>query len=82
MAGYHTEYGSFKFSMFMMAEYLHMVVGAAVVATLFFGGWQGPYLADGGFLFPGGAAVALPPAPTASCSIRSTAATSRSATTC
>jgi len=46
--------------MFMMAEYLHMVVGAAVVATLFFGGWQFPYLADAGFLFPGGAAVALP----------------------
>jgi len=30
--------------MFMMAEYLHMVVGAAVVATLFLGGWQFPYL--------------------------------------
>jgi len=62
VAGYHTEYGSFKFSMFMMAEYLHMVVGAAVVATLFFGGWQVPYLGDAGFLFPGGSAVAVPPA--------------------
>jgi len=60
VAGYHTEYGSFKFSMFMMAEYLHMVVGAAVVATLFLGGWQVPYLGDAGFLFPGGAAVVLP----------------------
>ncbi|MGE5246748.1 MAG: NADH-quinone oxidoreductase subunit NuoH [Verrucomicrobiota bacterium] len=60
VAGYHTEYGSFKFSMFMMAEYLHMVVGAAIVATLFFGGWQVPYLADTGFVFPGGAAAALP----------------------
>ena len=62
VAGYHTEYASFKFSMFMMAEYLHMVVGAAVVATLFFGGWQFPYLRDAGFLFPGGSAVAVPPA--------------------
>jgi len=61
VAGYHTEYGSFKFSMFMMAEYLHMVVGAAVVATLFFGGWQFPYLGDAGFLLPGGSAVAVPP---------------------
>jgi NADH-quinone oxidoreductase subunit H len=62
VAGYHTEYASFKFSMFMMAEYLHMVVGAAVVATLFLGGWQFPYLADAGFRFPGGASMALPPA--------------------
>jgi NADH-quinone oxidoreductase subunit H len=62
VAGYHTEYASFKFSMFMMAEYLHMVVGAAVVATLFLGGWQFPYLGDAGFLFPGGTALALPPA--------------------
>jgi len=46
----------------MMAEYLHMVVGAAVVATLFFGGWQFPYLGDAGFLFPGGSAVSVPPA--------------------
>jgi len=60
VAGYHTEYASFKFSMFMMAEYLHMVVGGAVVATLFLGGWQVPYLGDAGLLFPGGASVALP----------------------
>ncbi|OYV76386.1 MAG: hypothetical protein B7Z74_00590 [Deltaproteobacteria bacterium 21-66-5] len=32
------------------------------VATLFFGGWQFPYLGDAGFLFPGGSAVAVPPA--------------------
>jgi len=62
VAGYHTEYGSFKFSMFMMAEYIHMVVGSAVLATLFFGGWQVPWLGDGGFAFPGGVKVALPAA--------------------
>jgi len=62
VAGYHTEYASFKFSMFMMAEYIHMVVGAAVLATLFFGGWQFPYLGDAGFAFPGGVSVAVPPA--------------------
>ena len=61
VAGYHTEYASFKFSMFMMAEYIHMVVGAAVLATLFFGGWQFPYLGDAGFAFPGGVSVAVPP---------------------
>jgi NADH-quinone oxidoreductase subunit H len=60
VAGFHTEYGSFKFSTFFMAEYIHMVVGSALMATLFFGGWQVPYLADGGFVFPGGAQVAIP----------------------
>jgi len=60
VGGYHTEYGSFKFSMFMMGEYLHMVVSSVIVATLFFGGWQFPYLHDTGFLFPGGFSVPLP----------------------
>ncbi|MGE5189720.1 MAG: NADH-quinone oxidoreductase subunit NuoH [Gemmatimonadota bacterium] len=60
VAGFHTEYGSFKFSMFMMAEYFHMVVGSLVVATLFFGGWQFPWLADTGFAFPGVAPIDLP----------------------
>ncbi len=60
VAGYHSEYASFKFSMFMMGEYLHMVIGAVIVSTLFFGGWQVPFLADTGFVFPGGAAVPLP----------------------
>ncbi len=60
VAGFHTEYGSFKFSIFFMAEYIHMVVGSALIATLFFGGWQVPYLADSGFLLPGGAALGLP----------------------
>ncbi len=60
VGGYHTEYASFKFSMFMMGEYLHMVVGSVIVSTLFFGGWQFPYLADTGFLFPGGFTAALP----------------------
>src|SRR5574341_151254 len=60
VAGFHTEYGSFKFSMFVMDEYIHLVVGSAVLATLFFGGWQFPYLGDSGFLFPGGSSVAVP----------------------
>ncbi len=39
VAGYHTEYGSMKFALFFMAEYLNMLTSAALVTTLFFGGY-------------------------------------------
>jgi NADH-quinone oxidoreductase subunit H len=42
--GFNIEYSSMKFAMYMMAEYLHMVTVAAVVTTLFLGGWHGPWL--------------------------------------
>lgn len=44
VAGYHLEYGSMKFALFMMAEYLHMTTASALMATLYFGGWQAPGL--------------------------------------
>jgi NADH-quinone oxidoreductase subunit H len=44
VAGYHTEYGSMKFAMFFMAEYLHMTTASAMMATLYFGGWQVPFM--------------------------------------
>ena len=44
VAGYHTEYGGMKFAGFAMAEYLNMVVVAALTATLFLGGFSGPWL--------------------------------------
>jgi len=40
VAGYHLEYGAMKFALFMMAEYLHMLTASAMMATLYFGGWQ------------------------------------------
>jgi NADH-quinone oxidoreductase subunit H len=40
VAGYHLEYGSMKFALFFMAEYINMAVASALVTTLFFGGWQ------------------------------------------
>lgn len=44
VAGYHLEYSSMKFALFFMAEYAHMVIGAALIATLYFGGYQIPWL--------------------------------------
>lgn len=40
VGGYHTEYSSMKFAMFFMGEYAAMVVGSALIVTLFFGGWS------------------------------------------
>jgi len=45
IAGYHTEYSSMKFSMFYIAEYSNMVTASALMATLFFGGWDIPFTA-------------------------------------
>jgi len=43
VAGYHTEYSGMKFSMFFIAEYSNMVTASALMATLFFGGWDVPF---------------------------------------
>lgn len=42
VAGWHTEYSSMKFLMFMMAEYANMIAVASVATILFLGGWSGP----------------------------------------
>jgi NADH-quinone oxidoreductase subunit H len=44
VAGFHTEYSSMKFSMFPLAEYANMVTASALMATLFFGGWDIPFV--------------------------------------
>jgi NADH-quinone oxidoreductase subunit H len=43
IAGYHTEYSAMKFSLFFIAEYANMVTVSAMIATLFFGGWDIPF---------------------------------------
>lgn len=40
VGGYHTEYSSMKFALFFMGEYAAMIVGSALIVTIFFGGWS------------------------------------------
>ncbi|MDO8542014.1 MAG: NADH-quinone oxidoreductase subunit H [Opitutaceae bacterium] len=40
VGGFHTEYGAFKWGLFFVAEYAHMIVGSGVFTLLFFGGWN------------------------------------------
>ncbi len=44
VAGYHTEYSGMKFGLFMVGEYVAITLISALIATLFFGGWLGPWL--------------------------------------
>ncbi|MBI2817858.1 MAG: NADH-quinone oxidoreductase subunit H [Acidobacteria bacterium] len=43
VAGYHTEYSGFRFSLYFLAEYSNIVVVSAIAVTLFFGGWLRPF---------------------------------------
>lgn len=44
VGGYHTEYSSMKLGFYLFAEYINMFITAAVMATLFFGGYNFPFM--------------------------------------
>ena len=52
--GYFTEYSGMKFGIFFLTDFVEVVLVSALTTTLFFGGWQVPYLAPDGFRFPWG----------------------------
>ena len=59
--GYFVEYSGMKFGMFFLTDFIETVMVACLVTTLFFGGWQVPYLHPDGFLFPWGGAISVAP---------------------
>jgi NADH-quinone oxidoreductase subunit H len=52
--GYFVEYSGMKFGMFFLTDFLETIMVACLATTLFFGGWQVPYLLRDGFHFPWG----------------------------
>jgi NADH-quinone oxidoreductase subunit H len=42
VGGYNTEYSSIKWALFQMAEYIHLITAAALIPTIFLGGWRMP----------------------------------------
>ena len=52
IVGYFVEYSGMKFGMFYFADFIETILIASLTTTLFFGGWQVPYLYRGGFYFP------------------------------
>ncbi|MDV2479524.1 MAG: complex I subunit 1 family protein [bacterium] len=58
--GYFTEYSGMKWGMFMFADFIETTMVAGIVTSLFFGGWQVPFLLADGFHIPGGFFFGLP----------------------
>ena len=46
IGGYHTEYSSMKLGFYLFAEYINMFISSAVLATLYFGGYNFPFMND------------------------------------
>ena len=46
VGGYHTEYSSMKFALFLFGEYTHMITTSFLMMTVFFGAWHLPFITD------------------------------------
>ncbi len=60
VAGFHTEYASFKFAMFFIAEYTSMITVSCLCTIMFFGGWLSPFPASWTFTHYLPSAILLP----------------------
>lgn len=55
--GYFVEYSGMKFGMFLLTDFVETIMVACLATTLFFGGWQVPFLQPDGFHFPWGSEI-------------------------
>jgi len=55
--GYFVEYSGMKFGMFFLTDFMETIMVACLATTLFFGGWQVPFLMSDGFHFPWGGVI-------------------------
>jgi len=62
IVGYFIEYSGMRFGMYFFTDFIETILAGALTATLFFGGWQVPWLYSDGFSFPWGWEIALPAA--------------------
>ncbi len=58
--GFYAEYSGLKWGLFMMTDFLEVIIVSCLAVTLYFGGWQVPWLGPEGFRFPWGGGWALP----------------------
>ncbi len=58
--GFFTEYGGLKWGLFMMTDFMEIIIVSSLLTTLFFGGWQVPWMSAHGFHFPWGGTWLLP----------------------
>ena len=49
IGGYHTEYSSMKLGFYLFAEYINMFISSVVMSTLFFGGYDCPFVNEANF---------------------------------